>query len=240
MLKVIKLYKNFDKVKVLKDINLEITKGERLVIIGPSGSGKSTLLRCLNGLEKPSKGKILFEEKDINKKENKSILKKSGMVFQNFNLFENLTVLENITLAPIKTKLLSKEKAKKYANELLDKIHLKEKADVYPKDLSGGQKQRVAIIRALIMNPDILLFDEPTSALDAEMIEEVLQLMKEVGQTGMTMVVVTHELGFAKEFATRVIFMDEGRILEDDVPKEIFDNPKTQRLQTFLSKIKKV
>lgn len=240
MFKVINLYKSFDKVKVLKGIDLTFERGEKVVIIGPSGSGKSTFLRCLNGLEDVSKGKILFEEKDISKKEGKNILRKSGMVFQNFNLFENLTVLQNITLAPIKNKLLSKSEAKKQALGLLDKIHLKEKANVYPSDLSGGQKQRVAIIRALIMNPDVILFDEPTSALDAEMIEEVLQLMKEVAETGMTMIVVTHELGFAKDFATRVIFMDDGKVVEDGSPKDLFDYPKTKRLQTFLSKIKQV
>lgn len=240
MYKIMNLYKNFDKVKVLKGIDLDISRGEKVVIIGPSGSGKSTLLRCLNGLEDVSKGKIYFEEKDISKKDGKDILKKCGMVFQSFNLFENLTVLQNITLAPIKNKLLSKREANKQALALLDKIHLKEKANVYPSDLSGGQKQRVAIIRALIMNPDVLLFDEPTSALDAEMIEEVLQLMKEVAETGMTMIVVTHELGFAKDFATRVIFMDDGKVVEDGTPKELFENPKTTRLQTFLSKIKQV
>ncbi len=240
MFKVVGLYKNFDEVKVLKNINLEINKGERIVIIGPSGSGKSTFLRCLNGLETVTKGKVYFENKDISKKDGRETLKKCGMVFQSFNLFENQTVLQNITLAPIKNKLFDKRIAKKKAMELLDKIHLKEKANVYPSDLSGGQKQRVAIIRALIMNPDVLLFDEPTSALDAEMIEEVLELMKEVAKTGMTMIVVTHELGFAKEFATRVIFMNEGKIIEDGAPDEIFNHPKTERLQTFLGKIKKV
>lgn len=240
MFKVIKLNKRFQKVKALKNISMDINKGERVVIIGPSGSGKSTFLRCLNGLEELSSGKVLFEEKDINKKEGKEALKKCGMVFQSFNLFENLTVLENITLAPVKNKLLTKKEANKKALEYLDKIQLKDKKDVYPSDLSGGQKQRVAIVRALIMKPDILLFDEPTSALDAEMIEEVLELMKQVANTGMTMVVVTHELGFAKDFATRIIFMADGEIIEEGAPKEIFENPKTDRLKTFLSKIKEV
>ncbi len=240
MFKTVKLNKNFDKVKVLKNINLEIKKGERVVIIGPSGSGKSTLLRCLNGLEKVSSGKVFFEEKDISKRANRDILKKCGMVFQSFNLFENLTVLENITLAPVKTKLLTQKEAEKKALEYLEKIQLKDKKNSYPCDLSGGQKQRVAIVRALIMNPDILLFDEPTSALDAEMIEEVLDLMKSLADTGMTMVVVTHELGFAKEFATRVIFMADGQILEQGTSKQIFENPKTDRLKLFLSKIKEV
>lgn len=238
MYKIINLFKNFGKVKVLKNINLEIKKGEKVVIIGPSGSGKSTLLRCLNTLEKPSKGKILFEGKDIYSKENQDNLYKMGMVFQNFNLFENLTVLENIVLAPVKNKLMTKEDAIKKAREYLKQIHLLDKENMYPEDLSGGQKQRVAIIRTLIMNPDVILFDEPTSALDAEMIDEVLNLMKEVAEGGMTMIVVTHELGFAREFASRVIFMNEGKILEDGTPDEIFENPKTERLKSFLKKVR--
>ncbi len=238
MYKIINLFKNFGKVKVLKNINLEIKKGEKVVIIGPSGSGKSTLLRCLNTLEKPSKGKILFEGKDIYSKENQTNLYKMGMVFQSFNLFENLTVLENIVLAPIKNKLMTKEEAIKKAREYLKQIHLLDKENMYPEDLSGGQKQRVAIIRTLIMNPDVILFDEPTSALDAEMIDEVLNLMKEVAEGGMTMIVVTHELGFAREFASRVIFMNEGKILEDGTPEEIFENPKTERLKSFLKKVR--
>lgn len=238
MYKIINLFKNFGKVKVLKNINLEIKKGEKVVIIGPSGSGKSTLLRCLNTLEKPSKGKILFEGKDIYSKENQNNLYKMGMVFQSFNLFENLTVLENIVLAPVKNKLMSKEEAIKKAREYLKQIHLLDKENMYPEDLSGGQKQRVAIIRTLIMNPDVILFDEPTSALDAEMIDEVLNLMKEVAEGGMTMIVVTHELGFAREFASRVIFMNEGKIMEDGTPEEIFENPKTERLKSFLKKVR--
>lgn len=238
MYKIINLFKNFGKVKVLKNINLEIKKGEKVVIIGPSGSGKSTLLRCLNTLEKPSKGKILFEGKDIYSKENQDNLYKMGMVFQSFNLFENLTVLENIVLAPVKNKLMTKEDAIKKAREYLKQIHLLDKENMYPEDLSGGQKQRVAIIRTLIMNPDVILFDEPTSALDAEMIDEVLNLMKEVAEGGMTMIVVTHELGFAREFASRVIFMNEGKILEDGTPDEIFENPKTERLKSFLKKVR--
>ena len=238
MYKIINLFKNFGKVKVLKNINLEIKKGEKVVIIGPSGSGKSTLLRCLNTLEKPSKGKILFEGKDIYSKENQDNLYKMGMVFQSFNLFENLTVLENIVLAPVKNKLMTKEDAIKKAREYLKQIHLLDKENMYPEDLSGGQKQRVAIIRTLIMNPDVILFDEPTSALDAEMIDEVLNLMKEVAEGGMTMIVVTHELGFAREFAYREIFMNEGKILEDGTPDEIFENPKTERLKSFLKKVR--
>lgn len=238
MYKIINLFKNFGKVKVLKNINLEIKKGEKVVIIGPSGSGKSTLLRCLNTLEKPSKGKIFFEGKDIYSKENQNNLYKMGMVFQSFNLFENLTVLENIVLAPVKNKLMTKEESIKKAREYLKQIHLQDKENMYPEDLSGGQKQRVAIIRTLIMNPDVILFDEPTSALDAEMIDEVLNLMKEVAEGGMTMIVVTHELGFAREFASRVIFMNEGKIMEDGTPEEIFENPKTERLKSFLKKVR--
>lgn len=238
MYKIINLFKNFGKVKVLKNINLEIKKGEKVVIIGPSGSGKSTLLRCLNTLEKPSKGKIFFEGKDIYSKENQNNLYKMGMVFQSFNLFENLTVLENIVLAPVKNKLMTKEESIKKAREYLKQIHLQDKENMYPEDLSGGQKQRVAIIRTLIMNPDVILFDEPTSALDAEMIDEVLNLMKEVAEGGMTMIVVTHELGFAREFASRIIFMNEGKIMEDGTPEEIFENPKTERLKSFLKKVR--
>lgn len=238
MYKIINLFKNFGKVKVLKNINLEIKKGEKVVIIGPSGSGKSTLLRCLNTLEKPSKGKIFFEGKDMYSKENQANLYKMGMVFQSFNLFENLTVLENIVLAPVKNKLMTKEESIKKAREYLKQIHLLDKENMYPEDLSGGQKQRVAIIRTLIMNPDVILFDEPTSALDAEMIDEVLNLMKEVAEGGMTMIVVTHELGFAREFASRIIFMNEGKIMEDGTPEEIFENPKTERLKSFLKKVR--
>ncbi len=231
MYEVKKLVKKFDKVKVLKEIDLDIKEGEKIVIIGPSGSGKSTLLRCLGRLESPTSGKIYFNNKDITKIHNTHEI---GMVFQSFNLFENLTVLENITLAPIKTKLLSKKAAIKKAREYLKQIKLEDKENNYPADLSGGQKQRVAIIRALITNPKVILFDEPTSALDREMIEEVLNLMEEVAKEGMTMIVVTHELNFASNFATKIIFMDEGKILESGSPKELFNNPKTERLKEFL------
>ncbi len=231
MYEVKKLVKKFDKVKVLKEIDLDIKEGEKIVIIGPSGSGKSTLLRCLGRLESPTSGKIYFDNKDITKIHNTHEI---GMVFQSFNLFENLTVLENITLAPIKTKLLSKQEAIKKAREYLKQIKLEDKENNYPADLSGGQKQRVAIIRALMTNPKVILFDEPTSALDREMIEEVLNLMEDVAKEGITMIVVTHELNFASNFATKIIFMDEGKILESGSPKELFNNPKTERLKEFL------
>lgn len=239
MYRVSHVYKNFGKTEVLKDIQLDIKKGEKIVIIGPSGGGKSTFLRCLNGLESITKGTILFEGTDISKLKNRKLLRKVGMVFQNFNLFENLTVLENITLAPVLTHLMTKEEAQEKASVLLKQIHLEDKKEQYPSKLSGGQKQRVAMIRTLIMNPDVILFDEPTSALDAEMIEEVLLLMKEIGKQEITMIVVTHELHFAKEFATRILFMDQGKIIEDGTPEEIFEKPKTERLRTFLGKVEK-
>lgn len=231
MYEVKKLVKKFDKVKVLKEIDLDIKEGEKIVIIGPSGSGKSTLLRCLGRLESPTSGKIYFDNKDITKIHNTHEI---GMVFQSFNLFENLTVLENITLALIKTKLLNKKETIKKAREYLKQIKLEDKENNYPADLSGGQKQRVAIIRALMTNPKVILFDEPTSALDREMIEEVLNLMEDVAKEGMTMIVVTHELNFASNFATKIIFMDEGKILESGSPKELFNSPKTERLKEFL------
>lgn len=231
MYEVKKLVKKFDEVTVLKQIDLDIKEGEKIVIIGPSGSGKSTLLRCLGRLESPTSGKIYFNNKDITKIHNTHEI---GMVFQSFNLFENLTVLENITLAPIKTKLLNKKEAIKKAREYLKQIKLEDKENNYPADLSGGQKQRVAIIRALMTNPKVILFDEPTSALDREMIEEVLNLMEDVAKEGITMIVVTHELNFASNFATKIIFMDEGKILESGSPKELFNNPKTERLKEFL------
>ena len=238
MLVVKNMSKSFGKNKVLKEIHATILKHERIVLIGPSGSGKSTFLRCLNRLEKPTSGTITFENTPLTKHNENILRQKIGMVFQSFNLFENLTVLQNITLAPIKTKKLTPDDAYQKAYELLDTINLKEKKDTYPADLSGGQKQRVAIVRALMMNPEILLFDEPTSALDPEMIDEVLNLMKKLAQEGMTMVVVTHEMNFAREFATRVLFMDEGRIVESGTPSEVFDHPQTERLKEFLSKIK--
>ena len=224
MLEAKNIEKSFGKLKVLNKINLTVEKGERVVIIGPSGSGKSTFLRCLNLLEKPNKGE--------------EMRKKIGMVFQSFNLFKNLTVLENLTLAPIKEKVLTEKEAHKKAIELLKEISLYDKRDTYPKNLSGGQQQRVAIARSLMMNPDIILFDEPTSALDPEMIEDVLILMKRVATEGMTMIVVTHELDFAKDIATKVLFVDKGEILEEGTPNEIFNHPKTERLKEFLSKIK--
>lgn len=239
MLIVKNLEKNFGKTKVLKNINLEINEKERVVIIGPSGCGKSTLLRCINQIEKPTKGEILFEgiplddkKTDINK-----IRIKMGMVFQQFNLFPHLKVIDNIILAPVKLKLMSKEDAIKKGKMLLDKIGLAEKINNYPKELSGGQQQRVAIIRALMLDPDLLLFDEPTSALDPEMKQEVLELMKNLGASGLTMIVVTHEMQFVKEFATRVIFIDEGKIVEEGKPNDLFNHPKSLRLKEFLNNI---
>lgn len=239
MLYVNNLYKCFGETQVLKGIDEHIKKGEVLVIIGPSGSGKSTFLRCLNLLEKPTSGEITFEGKSITNKEcdiNK-IREKMGMVFQQFNLFPHKTVLENITMAPIKVKKISKEKAIEKAMELLAKVGLSDKANSYPSSLSGGQKQRIAIARALAMEPDVILFDEPTSALDPEMVGEVLNVMKQLAKDGMTMVVVTHEMGFAKEVGSRIIFMDNGKIIEKGAPNEIFFNPKNSRTREFLSKI---
>ena len=240
MLIVKNLEKSFGKTKVLKNINLEINEKERIVIIGPSGCGKSTLLRCINQIEKPTKGKVLFEgiplddkKTDINK-----IRIKIGMVFQQFNLFPHLKVIDNIILAPVKLKLMSKEDAIKKGKKLLNQIGLAEKINNYPKELSGGQQQRVAIIRALMLDPDLLLFDEPTSALDPEMKQEVLELMKDLGKSGLTMIVVTHEMQFAKEFATRVIFIDEGKIIEEGTPDDLFNHPKSLRLKEFLDNIK--
>lgn len=234
-----KLKKAFDQHVVLNGIDAVIEKGEKVVVIGPSGSGKSTFLRCLNLLEIPTEGEIWFEginitdkKADINK-----IRCKMGMVFQQFNLFPHLSVLENITLAPVKLGLMTREQAEKKAYELLQRIGLTEKAEAYPNQLSGGQKQRIAIIRALAMNPDVMLFDEPTSALDPEMVGEVLDLMAQLADEGMTMVVVTHEMRFAKKVATRVLFIDEGKIVEENTPEEFFENPKHPRLQEFLSKI---
>ena len=240
MISVKNLNKDFEHLKVLKDINEEIKKGEKVVIIGPSGSGKSTFLRCLNLMETPTSGDIFFEGQNITAakpKEVDKIRQKMGMVFQHFNLFPHLTILDNITLAPVKLKLMSKAEAEAKAMELLARVGLADKAKSYPAQLSGGQKQRIAIVRSLAMNPDVLLFDEPTSALDPEMVGEVLDLMRQLADDGMTMVVVTHEMGFAREVANRVIFMDDGRILESGDPKEFFANPKTQRAREFLSKV---
>ncbi len=239
LIKVTGLQKNFGSLEVLKDINTEIQKGEVVVVIGPSGSGKSTFLRCLNRLEEPSGGKIELNGVDITDKHvniNKH-REKMGMVFQQFNLFNNHTILKNITLAPVKLGIMKKDEAEKKAMELLKRVGLEEKAKAYPSQLSGGQKQRVAIVRALAMNPEVMLFDEPTSALDPEMVGEVLDVMKELAQTGMTMVVVTHEMGFAKEVGSRVVFMDEGVIMEENTPEEFFANPQNPRLKDFLSKV---
>ncbi len=239
LIRVTGLQKNFGSLEVLKDINTEIKKGEVVVVIGPSGSGKSTFLRCLNRLEEPSGGTIELNGVDITDKHvniNKH-REKMGMVFQQFNLFNNHTILKNITLAPVKLGLMKKDEAEKKAMELLRRVGLEEKAKAYPSQLSGGQKQRVAIVRALAMNPEVMLFVEPTSALDPEMVGEVLDVMKELAQTGMTMVVVTHEMGFAKEVGSRVVFMDEGVIMEENTPEEFFANPKNPRLKDFLSKV---
>ncbi len=240
MIEIKNLEKAFGKLEVLKGITTTINKGDKVVIVGPSGSGKSTFLRCLNLLETPTGGEIWFEGQQINApKVNVDKLRcKMGMVFQHFNLFPHLTILQNITLAPISLKLKSKEEASEQARQLLKRIGLLDKANTYPAMLSGGQKQRVAIVRALAMNPDVMLFDEPTSALDPEMVGEVLQLMKELAADGMTMVCVTHEMGFAREVANRVLFMDEGLILEEsDNPADFFTNPKNPRAQEFLSKV---
>lgn len=239
MISVKALKKSFGDKAVLNGIDREIVKGEKLVIVGPSGSGKSTFLRCLNLLERPTEGHIWFEGADITdpKCNIDKLRQKMGMVFQHFNLFPHMSIIENITVAPIKLKLCSKEEAEKNAYRLLERIGLSDKAEAYPAQLSGGQKQRVAIARALAMNPDVMLFDEPTSALDPEMVGEVLELMKALAKDGMTMVVVTHEMGFAREVGTRVVFMDDGQILEDREPTEFFSNPQHPRLKEFLSKV---
>ena len=240
MLEVKKLKKCFGNNVVLKDINFKVNKGDIISIVGPSGSGKSTLLRCINMIEKPSGGNIIFEEKSLmDKNTNLSLIReKIGMVFQQFNLFPHLTVLDNITLAPIKLKLMSEDIAKKKAIELLKTIDLKDKTDEYPNSLSGGQKQRVAIIRTLIMEPDIILFDEPTSALDPEMVGEVLELIKKVADTGKTMIIVSHEMNFVKKIANRILFLDEGKIMFDGKTKDFF-NSDNERIKGFLSKINK-
>lgn len=240
MISVNSLNKSFGELHILKDINEEIKKGEKVVIVGPSGSGKSTFLRCLNLLETPTTGEILFEGTDITKssvKEVNLLRRKMGMVFQHFHLFPHLTIKKNITLAPVQLKLMTQEQADKKADELLMKVGLSDKANAYPAQLSGGQKQRIAIARSLAMNPDVMLFDEPTSALDPEMVGEVLNLMKQLAEDGMTMIVVTHEMGFAREVASRVMFMDDGRIVESAAPEEFFANPKNPRLKEFLSKV---
>ena len=239
MIKVKNLHKKFDELEVLKGIDEHIRPGEVVVVIGPSGSGKSTFLRCLNQLETATEGEIYVDDElitdpkcDVNK-----VRQKMGMVFQQFNLFPHLTILENITLAPVMLKKMTKDQAKEKAMELLKRVGLEEKAEAYPVQLSGGQKQRVAIARALAMNPEIILFDEPTSALDPEMVGEVLDVMKDLAESGMTMVIVTHEMGFAREVASRVIFMDQGIIMENGTPEEVFTNPKNERTKLFLSKV---
>ncbi|EJT5931241.1 amino acid ABC transporter ATP-binding protein [Clostridium perfringens] len=239
MINVRNLYKSFGKNEVLKDINETIKKGEVVVIIGPSGSGKSTFLRCLNLLEEPTSGVINFEGEDITDKnvDINKIREKMGMVFQQFNLFPHKTVMENLTIGPTKIKNISNGDAIKKGSELLEKVGLLDKKNVYPNSLSGGQKQRIAIARALAMEPDVMLFDEPTSALDPEMVGEVLGVMKSLAKDGMTMIVVTHEMGFAKEVGDRILFMDEGRIIEEGTPEEIFQNPKNSRTKDFLSKV---
>ncbi len=233
------LHKSFGKLEVIKGIDLEIDKGDILVIIGPSGSGKSTVLRCMNLLEEPTSGQIIFEGQDIlrNLRTIDKTREKIGMVFQNFNLFPNKTILDNITLAPMKVKGKTREEAEKKAKELLERVGLLDKVDAYPVQLSGGQQQRIAIARALAMEPDMMLFDEPTSALDPEMVKEVLDVIKELAHEGMTMAIVTHEMGFAKEVADRVIFVDGGKIVEDGSPEEVFNRPKSDRAKDFFDKI---
>ncbi len=239
MISVKNLQKNFEGTEVLKGVNVDINKGDVICVIGPSGSGKSTFLRCLNLLEQPTGGSIIFEGNDLTDKKVDLNLhrQKMGMVFQQFNLFPHMSVLQNMTCAPIMLKGLSKQEAEDKALELLDRVGLKDRADSYPNQLSGGQKQRVAIVRALCMEPDVMLFDEPTSALDPEMVGEVLDVMKELAHEGMTMVVVTHEMGFAREVSNRVLFLDDGIIAEEGSPEDIFTNPKSERLQSFLAKV---
>ncbi|MBR1643571.1 MAG: amino acid ABC transporter ATP-binding protein [Butyrivibrio sp.] len=244
MISVKNLTKDYTKadgnsIRVIDGLNYEIEKGEKIVIVGPSGSGKSTFLRCLNLLERPTAGQIFFDGEEITAKgtDINKVRQRMGMVFQNFNLFNNLTVMQNLILAPVKLGIMSEKEAREKATELLKRVNLLEKADVYPASLSGGQKQRIAIVRSLCMNPEVMLFDEPTSALDPEMVGEVLDVMKQLADDGMTMVVVTHEMGFAREVATKVLFMDEGILLEENTPEEFFEHPKTKRLQDFLSKV---
>lgn len=239
MITIKDLHKSFGDHEVLKGIDLEIEKGEILVIIGPSGSGKSTILRCMNLLETPTSGDIIFEGKSLVDKNTNidEVRQNIGMVFQHFNLFPHKTILENVTLAPITLKKMSKEETEKKAETLLKRVGLYDKKDTYPAQLSGGQKQRIAIARALAMEPDMMLFDEPTSALDPEMVKEVLEVIKELAQDGMTMAIVTHEMGFAKEVADRVIFVDEGKIIEDNTPEEVFNNPTHERTKEFFAKV---
>jgi putative glutamine transport system ATP-binding protein len=238
MIKLENIFKNFGDVHVLKNINLTVNEGEKLVVIGPSGSGKSTLIRCINYLEEPTSGKVTVDGYDLNlKKDLAKVRKSTAMVFQQFNLYPHMSVLENLTLAPIKLQNVSKKDAEESGLKYLEKVGLKEKANAYPSQLSGGQQQRVAIARALNMHPKIMLFDEPTSALDPEMIQEVLDVLVGLSKENITMVVVTHEMGFAKQVADRIVFMDEGQIIEEAHPKEFFSNPKNERAKSFLNKI---
>lgn len=238
MIKLESLVKNFGDLHVLKNVNLTVTEGEKLVVIGPSGSGKSTLIRCMNYLEEPTSGKVTVNEYDLNSKKNLAKVRQStAMVFQQFNLYPHMTVLENLTLAPIKLQNVSKKEAEESGLKYLEKVGLKEKADAYPAQLSGGQQQRVAIARALNMHPKIMLFDEPTSALDPEMIQEVLDVLVGLSKENITMVVVTHEMGFAKQVADRIVFMDGGQIIEEGAPKDFFTNPKSERTKNFLNKV---
>lgn len=239
MITVKNLHKSFQDTEVLKGIDYHIKQGEKIVIVGPSGSGKSTFLRCMNLLEQPTSGEIWFDGRLItdSKTNINKVREQMGMVFQNFNLFNNLTIMGNITLAPVKLKRMSQAAAEEMALNLLKRVNLTEKADAYPSQLSGGQRQRIAIIRSLAMNPKVMLFDEPTSALDPEMVGEVLDVMKELAESGMTMAVVTHEMGFAREVGSKVLFIDEGVIMEENTPEEFFANPKNPRLKDFLSKV---
>ena len=239
MINITNLYKNFGDLEVLKNISTEIKKGEIISIIGPSGSGKSTFLRCINKLEEPSSGHIYIDGMDLMDKNTdiNKVRERVGMVFQHFNLFPNMTVLDNLTLSPIMVKKESKEEAEKYALSLLEKVGLSDKANSYPTQLSGGQKQRIAIARALAMKPEVILFDEPTSALDPEMIREVLDVMRDLAKEGMTMLIVTHEMGFARNVGNRILFMDKGEIIEDCSPKEFFENPTNERIKDFLNKV---
>lgn len=239
MINITNLYKNFGDLEVLKNISTEIKKGEIISIIGPSGSGKSTFLRCINKLEEASSGHIYIDGMDLMDKNTdiNKVRERVGMVFQHFNLFPNMTVLDNLTLSPIMVKKESKEEAEKYALSLLEKVGLSDKANSYPTQLSGGQKQRIAIARALAMKPEVILFDEPTSALDPEMIKEVLDVMRDLAKEGMTMLIVTHEMGFARNVGNRILFMDKGEIIEDCSPKEFFENPTNERIKDFLNKV---
>lgn len=237
LLKIKGLKKAYDKNKVLRGVDFELRAGERVVVLGPSGSGKSTFLRCINRIEEPTGGEVYFKNTLVTDKNIREVREDVGMVFQHFNLINNLTVMQNLTLAPVKLKLMKKKEAKKRATELLKEIGLEDKAEAYPASLSGGQKQRVAIIRAMMLSPEVLLFDEPTSALDPESIEDVLGLIRELAQKGMTIMIVTHEMNFAKDIATRIIFLDDGKIIEEGTPEQFFAHPKTPRVREFLKKI---